>query len=136
MQDTLNSVTVLISFSSLLLHGMNLLPILFSIFKFIFSCINVTFNSSGSLSKSKQGMTFKEKLLKAGFPHCKLFEGLNGSMHSAAVVQKIDEVQWIKCISWSTFYLLEAIYPLEKIIRSLNNWDQNTNHFNFMILGK
>ena len=112
---------------------MNLSPILFSIFKFRFSCINVTFNSSGSLSKNKQGMT---KLLKAGFPHCKLFEGLNGSMHSAAVVQKIDEVQWIKCISWSKFYLLEAIYPLEKIIRSLNNWGQNTNHFNLMILGK
>ena len=136
MQDTLNSVTVLISLSGLLLHGMNLLPILFSIFKFRFCCINVTSNSSGSLSKNKQGMVFKEKLLIAGFTHCKLFEGLYGLMYQAAFVQKIDEVQCIKCISWSTFYLLEEIYPLEKIIRSLNNLGQNTNHFNFMILGK
>ena len=42
------------------------------------------------------------------------------SIHQAPVVQRMDNlIQWIKCIGWSTSYLLD------KVIRSLNNWDED-----------
>ena len=54
----------------------------------------------------------------------------------ALVVQKAGNfIQWIihypvkKCIGWSTFCLGIAIYPLDKVIRSLSNWGQNETLF-------